>query len=81
MFQGIVKMAETRAREKMKKEEKKEKKQEIKKKGRRVQHRLRRKKLLTVTLLPLSLRLKKTQRIQEENTPAKRGKSKYHTWV
>ncbi|RYR24669.1 hypothetical protein Ahy_B02g058184 [Arachis hypogaea] len=31
-------------------------------------------------LLPLSLRLKKTQRIQEENTPAKRGKSKYHTW-
>ncbi|QHN78543.1 uncharacterized protein DS421_19g662200 [Arachis hypogaea] len=29
------------------------------------------KQLLTVTLLPLSLRLKKTQRIQEENTPAK----------
>ncbi|RYQ99629.1 hypothetical protein Ahy_B07g087589 [Arachis hypogaea] len=41
----------------------------------RVQHRLRRQKqLLTVTLLPLSLRLNKTQRIQQENTPSKRGK-------
>nr|XP_025632712.1 uncharacterized protein LOC112727251 [Arachis hypogaea] len=81
---GIVKMAETRAREKMKEKEKKEKKQEIKKqkKGRRVQHRLwRQKQLLTVTLLPLSLRLNKTRRIQQENTPSKRGKSKYHTWV
>ncbi|QHO13661.1 uncharacterized protein DS421_15g517420 [Arachis hypogaea] len=73
---GIVKMAETRAREKMK-EKKKRKKQEIKKtkKGRRVQHRLRRQKqLLTVTLLPLSLRVNKTRRIQQENTPSKRGK-------
>ncbi|KAL4394332.1 hypothetical protein AHAS_Ahas02G0141400 [Arachis hypogaea] len=59
---------------KKKKKKKKNKKSKKQKKGRRVQHRLRRQKLLTVTLLPLSLRLKKTQRIQEENTPAKREK-------
>ncbi|XP_020988064.1 regulator of rDNA transcription 14 isoform X1 [Arachis duranensis] len=71
---GILNLAETK--EKMRKKEKKQKEQEIKKqkKGRRAQHRLRRQKLPRVTLLPLSLKLKKTRRIRELNTPAKRGK-------
>ena len=71
-----------RKNEKKKKKKKKNKKSKKQKKGRRVQHRLRRQKqLLTVTLLPLSLRLNKTRRIQQENNTSKRGKSKYHTWV
>nr|XP_025636492.1 muscle M-line assembly protein unc-89 isoform X1 [Arachis hypogaea]XP_025636496.1 muscle M-line assembly protein unc-89 isoform X1 [Arachis hypogaea]XP_025636504.1 muscle M-line assembly protein unc-89 isoform X1 [Arachis hypogaea] len=69
---GIVKMAETK--EKLKQMKKNEKTKKTKKE--RQVHHLRVKQVKEKSILPLSLRLKKTQRIQQGNNPPEQPKSK-----
>ncbi|QHN76343.1 uncharacterized protein DS421_19g643070 [Arachis hypogaea] len=72
---GIVKMAETK--EKMKEIKKKKQKTKKTKKGRQVHHHhLRLKQLKVKSILPLNLRLKKTQRIQQGNNPPEKSKKR-----
>ncbi|RYR75368.1 hypothetical protein Ahy_A02g010025 isoform K [Arachis hypogaea] len=67
---GIVKMAETK--EKLKQMKKNEKNKKTKKE--RQVHHLRVKQVKEKSILPLSLRLKKTQRIQQGNNPPEQPK-------
>ncbi|QHN78319.1 uncharacterized protein DS421_19g660360 [Arachis hypogaea] len=71
---GIVKMAETK--EKLKQMKKKDKKEKTKKtkKGKQVHHHQRLKHLKLKSILPLTLRLKKTQRDQKGNNPPEQPK-------
>ncbi|RYR75369.1 hypothetical protein Ahy_A02g010025 isoform H [Arachis hypogaea] len=69
---GIVKMAETK--EKLKQMKKNEKNKKTKKE--RQVHHLRVKQVKEKSILPLSLRLKKTQRIQQGNNPPEQPKKR-----
>ncbi|RYR02213.1 hypothetical protein Ahy_B06g081025 [Arachis hypogaea] len=74
---GIVKMAETRAREKMKKKEKKEKKQEIKKTKKRKASPTSSSKTETATDIDISTSESETQEDSEDSGrkhPSKKGK-------